>query len=107
MTVNGSYTKAYTDHLDTCCLNPMIKALTLFIEDNKSVTSVYPSLVAIISCVSSSAKDPRDIPRKLQNSFLPFLAAPSLKLLGTDTAARRTCDVNPYLSFPGNVALTL
>ena len=43
----------------------------------------------IISWVSSSAVEPREIERKLTNSFVEFLACPSAILEGIDTAARR------------------
>lgn len=45
--------------------------------------------------------------KKCLNSFLPFLPAPSAIFDGTETADRRICDVNPYISSLGKLAVAL
>lgn len=53
--------------------------------------------------VSNSLREPREICRKLTNSFLVFLAAPSAIFVGTDTPALRIWEVIPNLSSAGNL----
>ena len=61
----------------------------------------------MISCVSSSDMDPREIYKNCLNSFLEFLPAPSAMLLGIETAHLRIWFVSPYFSASGNFEVIL
>jgi hypothetical protein len=53
------------------------------------------------NCVCNSYNDPIAIERNLSYSRVRRRPYPSAMLDGTDTAARRICDVNPYISSLG------
>ncbi len=56
--------------------------------------------------VSNSLAEPSEICRKLTNSFLVFLAAPSAIFVGTEIPALRIWDIIPNFSSGGNFAVT-
>ena len=56
---------------------------------------------AIVSCVSSSEPEPNDIYKKRQKSLSVPRRDPSAMLEGIDTAALRSCVVQPNFSLSG------
>jgi hypothetical protein len=65
----------------------------------------FRSLLSRIS-VSNSVNEPSEMCKKWMNSFLPFRAAPSAILTGTETADLLICDTNPNRSSTGNELVT-
>ena len=61
----------------------------------------------MISCVSNSDMDPREIYKNCLNSFFKFLPSPSAIFDGMETAHLRIWFVSPYFSASGNFEVIL
>lgn len=78
-------------------------AVSRLFKSVASTSSKYPSSWLNCTRVSSSLMEPFAMNRKRTNSFFDCLAAPSAIFAGTDTDARRSCDINPNFSWSGNL----
>ena len=72
-----------------------------------SSSDIYPRLFDNNTWYSNSALDPIAICKNQRNSPSEFLPHPSAMLEGTETEHLRNCDVKPYISVGGKLAVIL
>ena len=81
--------------------NLLLERKRLFFQLLYSLSIYIPYLFA-----NGYLGEPIAMLRKLANSLLPLLPAPSAMLDGIETAARVICETNPYFSLAGNILVT-